>query len=129
MKTHTANYKFFVFTFLIILMVLEMQGISYGQNLNVGEPRTVRMIYFLPNDRPYQAKVVQKMKDEMRNLQTFFAEQMPTHGYGKKTFRFETDHKGEPKVHRVDGLHSNSYYLDNGGYWPEVNQISVCITP
>ena len=23
-------------------------------NLNVGEPRTVRMIYFLPNDRPFQ---------------------------------------------------------------------------
>ena len=41
MKTHTANYKFFVFTLPIILMVLEMQGISYGQNLNAGEPRTV----------------------------------------------------------------------------------------
>ena len=24
-------------------------------NLNVGEPRTVRMIYFLPNDRPFQS--------------------------------------------------------------------------
>ena len=31
-------------------------------NLNVGEPRTVRLIYFLPNDRPYRADVVQKMK-------------------------------------------------------------------
>ena len=41
-------------------------------NLNVGEPRTVRMIYFLPNDRPYRAEIVQKMKDEIRNIQTFY---------------------------------------------------------
>ena len=26
--------------------------------LNVGEPRTVRMIYFLPNDRPFRQEVV-----------------------------------------------------------------------
>ena len=26
--------------------------------LNAGEPRTVRMIYFLPNDRPYRQAVV-----------------------------------------------------------------------
>ena len=122
MKTHTADHKFFVFTLLIILIVLGIHGISYGQNLNVGEPRTVRMIYFLPNDRPYRPKVVQEMKDMIRTLQTFFAEQMQAHGYGNKTFRFETDHKGEPKVHRVDGLHSDSYYLDNGGYWQEVDQ-------
>ena len=31
-------------------------------DLNVGEPRTVRMIYFLPNDRPYRAEVVDSMK-------------------------------------------------------------------
>ena len=122
MKTHTANYKFFVFALLIILMVLGIQGISYGQNLNIGEPRTVRMIYFLPNDRPYRPEVVQNMKDMIRTLQTFFADQMETHGYGRKTFRFETDDKGEPKVHRVDGLHSDSYYLDNREYWQEVDQ-------
>ena len=82
-------------------MVLDMHGISYGQNLNVGEPRTVRMIYFLPNDRPYRPAVVQEMKGMVRTVQTFFAEQMQAHGYGKKTFRFETNGKGEPWVRRV----------------------------
>ena len=82
-------------------------------NLNVGEPRTVRMIYFLPNDRPYRAEVVQKMKDEILNIQTFFAEQMITHGYGELTFRIETDAQGEPIVHRVDGQHPDSHYLDS----------------
>ena len=31
-------------------------------DLNVGEPRTVRLIYFLPNDRPFRAEVVDSMK-------------------------------------------------------------------
>ncbi len=81
-------------------------------NLNVGEPRTVRLIYFLPNDRSFNAEVVQNMKDEIRNIQTFYAEQMQAHGYGNKTFRFETDAQGEPMVHRVDGQHPDSHYLD-----------------
>ena len=84
-------------------------------NLNVGEPRTVRLIYFLPNDRPYRAGVVQKMKDTIRTVQTFYAEQMEAHGYGKLTFRIETDDQGEPMVHRVDGDHPESYYSNDLG--------------
>ena len=71
--------------------------------LNVGEPRTVRMIYFLPNDRPFRQEVVDSMKVAIRRVQTFYAEQMQAHGYGYKTFRIETDAQGEPLVHRVDG--------------------------
>ena len=81
--------------------------------LDAGEPRTVRMIYFLPNDRPYQAEVVQKMKDEIPRIQTFYAEQMQAHGHGNTTFRIETDAQGEPRVHRVDGRHPNSHYLQH----------------
>ena len=79
-------------------------------NLNVGEPRTVRMIYFLPNDWQYRADIVQKMKDTIRTVQSFYAEQMDAHGYGKVTFRVETDPQGEPMVHRVDGKHPFSDY-------------------
>ena len=86
---------------------------TLAANLNVGEPRTMRMIYFLPNDRPYRVEVVQRMKHEILDIQTFFAEQMDAHGYGKLTFRFETDSQGEPIVHRVDGGHPDSYYLYN----------------
>ena len=79
-------------------------------NLNVGEPRTVRMIYFTPNDWPYRAEVVQKMKDTIRTVQTFYAEQMNMQGYGKVTFRVESDPQGEPMVNHVDGQHPFSYY-------------------
>ena len=91
-------------------------------NLNFGEPRQVQMIYFLPNDRPYRADVVQRMKDEIRSIQTFYAEQMGAHGHGNITFRIETDSQGEPMVHRVDGQHSNSHYYTEGIARNEIGQ-------
>ena len=80
-------------------------------NLNVGEPRTVRLIYFLPNDRPYRADIVQRMKDDIRNIQTFYGESMQAHGYGYRTFKIETDAQGEPVAHRVNGQHPDIHYI------------------
>ena len=81
--------------------------------LDVGEPRTVRMIYFLPNDRPFRAAVIDSMKATIRQVQTFYAEQMQAHGHGNTTFRFETDAESEPLVHRVDGQYPQIHYFDN----------------
>ena len=85
-------------------------------NLNVGEPRTVRMIYCLPNDRPLRQEIVDSMKTVIKRVQTFYAEEMQANGHGNKTFRFEGDAQGEPVVHRVDGQHSDSHYTSGG--WP-----------
>ena len=86
---------------------------KHALNLNVGQSRTVRMIYFLPNDRPFRQEVVDSMKVAIRQIQTFYAEQMQAHGHGNKTFRFETDTQSAPVVHRVDGQYPDSHYLDN----------------
>ena len=106
----------------LMIFIFGVRSTVYSANLNAGEPRTVRMIYFLPNDRPFQANVVQKMKNTMRNLQTFFAEQMQAHGYGKRNFRFETNAKGNPKVHSVEGQYADSYYITGGSYWQEIDE-------
>ena len=82
-------------------------------HLNLGDPRTVRLIYFLPNGRPYRTDVVQQMKDEILKVQTFYAEQMEQHGFGWKTFTFETDATGQAMVHRVDGQFTDSYYYQD----------------
>ena len=84
-------------------------------DLNAGEPRTVRMIYSLPNDRPFREEVVDSMKTVIGQVQTFYAEQMQANGYGNKTFRIETDAQGEPLVHRVDGQHPASHYDNTYG--------------
>ena len=79
-------------------------------DLDVGEPRTVRMIYFLPSDWPYRAEVVDSMKTVIKESQTFYREQMQAHGYGDWSFHIENDAQGEPLVHRVDGQHPFSRY-------------------
>ena len=98
---------------------------KHALNLNVGAPRTVRMIYFLPNDRPFRQEVVDRMKVAIRQIQTFYAEQMQAHGHGNKTFRFETDARGDPMIHRVDGQYPDSHYLDNTSatVYDEVKQV------
>ena len=91
--------------------------------LDVGEPRTVRMIYFLPNDRPFRQEVVDAMKDTIRRVQTFYAEQMQAHGYGNRTFHIETDAQGEPLVHRVDGRHPDSHYIGDRTFWTMYDEL------
>ena len=86
---------------------------TLASNLNTGEPRTIRLIYFLPNDRPYRTEVVQRMKDEILNVQAFYLEAMEAHGYRDMTFKVETDAQGKPIVHRVDGQQPEIYYIDN----------------
>ena len=92
-------------------------------DLNVGAPRTVRLVYFLPNDRPFRVEVEDSMKASIRRIQTFFAEQMQAHGHGDKTFRFETDGEGEPLVHRFDGQHPDTHYISNGSGTGEIGQV------
>lgn len=89
--------------------------------LNAGESRIVRLFYFLPNDRPFRASVVEAMKAGILEVQSFYREQMEAHGHGSKTFQIETDAQGAPIVHRVNGDHSDSHYKTRGR--PE-NEIS-----
>ena len=96
---------------------------KHAADLNVGPPRTVRMIYFLPNDRPVRQEVVDSMKTMIRRVQSFYLEQMQAHGHGNMTFQFETDAQGDPVVHRVDGKYNDTYYyFDNtaGRVWQEI---------
>ncbi len=115
MKTQAPNQKCFVFVFLAFLLIFGMKATIYGADLDVGEPLTVRVIYFLPNDRPFRSEAIQWIKDGIHTIQTFYAEQMQAHGHGNKTFRVETDDQGELIVHRVDGEHPDSHYLDESG--------------
>ena len=84
---------------------------SPEQPKEVGEPRTVRLFYFLPNDRTYRDEVVEAMKTGILEVQSFYAEQMEAHGHGNKTFQIETDDQGDPIVYYVDGDYPESYYI------------------
>jgi len=70
----------------------------------------VRLIYFLPSDRPPQPDIHAKLDRLIKDVQAFYADEMERHGYGRKTFAFETDGRGNAVVHRVNALHSDRHY-------------------
>ncbi len=83
----------------------------------------VRLVYFLPNDRPVRQERVTALRQLIKEAQQFFADEMQSHGFGRKTFSVETDKDGEPVVHRIDGKFSEEHYYKEGtGYkvWTEV---------
>ncbi len=70
----------------------------------------VRLIYFLPRDRLHQQDIDTQLDILIKDTQGFFAEQMRNHGFGGKTFTFETDATGKAVVHHVTGKLSDWYY-------------------
>ena len=86
---------------------------SFAANLNVGEPRTVRLIYFLPSDRAPEQDIDTKLDTMIKNVQKFYADEMERHGFGRKTFTFETNADGNALVHHVGGQFTSSYYSGN----------------
>ena len=54
-------------------------------------------IYFLPTNRLPQADIPEKIDQILRDLQTFFADEIQRHGFGRKTFDFEKNSEGFSK--------------------------------
>ena len=76
-----------------------------------GQTRSVRLIYFLPNDRTFNQDVVDTIKARIPRIQTFFRNQMHANGNGNKNFQYETDGQGDPLVHRVGAPYFDASYL------------------
>ena len=81
---------------------------SHLQTLQQRE--TVRLIYFLPLNRRAQHDIDAKLDTLIRDVQQFYAEEMQRHGFGRKTFTFETDATGKAVVHHVNGRFRDAYY-------------------
>ena len=110
MKSLIRKQNYVVSTFLTILVLFCTFLIGFSE----AEARTVKLFYLLPNDRAYDQTVVDDMKSGILSVQSFYADQMEAHGYGRLTFSIETDGNGNPVVHRVDGVHPASFYESTG---------------
>ena len=89
----------------------------------VGSPEyDVRVIYFLPSDRPPQPDINEKLDKLIKDTQLFYAEQMTAHGFGTKTFEFEADTAGRVVVHHLTGQFNDAYYHSNAWHkvWQEI---------
>ena len=108
--------------------ILQSRGVTIKfddvTHLNFSEPRTVRIIYFLPNDRSPQQNIDTKLDTLIRGVRQFYADEMERHGFKGKTFTFETDATGKAVVHHVDGQFTDSYYRQNTfrKVWEEIRE-------
>ena len=120
----SSKFSYFVIILLFVplfaqckaLQLLEQQPQATQQDVNdpISETTSlVRLIYFTPQDRPFKQRIADQIELQMETVQTFFADQMEAHGFGRKTFAFETDVKGKTVVHQVKGKFPDKHYLYN----------------
>ena len=84
-----------------------------------GVPSLVSLIYFRPSDRPVRPNVDAEIDGLIKKVQRFFADEMERHGFGRKTFQFETDAHGNAVVHHVNGKFPNAHYQQNYDSWKD----------
>ena len=84
----------------------------------------VRIIYFVPNDRTPQRDIDTQLDKLIKEAQQFYADRMESHGFGRKTFRLETDVNGKVVVHHVNGKFNDAYYQSpsTSVVWREIKE-------
>ena len=101
---------------------LRVQKIMESKKSQI-EPNTVRLIYFIPSDRSPQPNIDAKLDKLIKKAQQIFASQMEYHGFGRKTFKFETDPSGNAVVHHVKGKFPDKYYQKKSmKIWDEIDK-------
>ena len=93
---------------LLIFVILTFVPNSFAQA--TPPHNVVRVVHFVPSDRTPQRDINAKLDTLMKEVQTFFADEMERHGFGRKTFALETDAEGEVVVHRINGRKADAYY-------------------
>ncbi len=74
---------------------------------------SVRLIYFLSKEHPPQHGISTKFHRLVKQAQHFYATQMKSHKFGRKTFTVETDVSGKPKVYLFKAQHPDDYYRED----------------
>ena len=80
---------------------------------------TVQLIYFRASDLPPRPDVDAEIDRLIKETQLFYANEMERHGFGRKTFQFETDAKGNAVVHHVVGRFPYAHYVNIWQLWEE----------
>lgn len=95
--------------------ILRLWDVSEQQleRIDTTQHDVVRLIYFLSKERPPQRGISNKFHRLTRQAQRFYTTQMKSHGFGSKTFTFETDARGKAKVFLIIAKHPDAYYQEN----------------
>ena len=100
--------KALFFILIVICSTAVFPHITRAQDNNF----MVHFIYFRASDTPARPNVDAEIDTLVKKAQLFFADEMERHGFGRKTFRFETDASGNTVVPHVVGKFKFAYYKD-----------------
>lgn len=103
---------FYLALILLTFISLAFLRISFAQE--TPPAYTVRLVYLLPSDREAQPDIDAKFDALIKKTQAFFADEMERHGFGRKTFRFESDANGNAIVHHVTSAQNDEYFQNWG---------------
>ena len=103
----TLCIVFTLFTFVILAFLPN----SFAQETS--PEYIVRQIYFHPSDRPPHQGIDTTLDTLVNDVQQFCADEMKRHGFGRKTFRLETDAQGNPVRHYIQGRFTSDHYDSN----------------
>ena len=93
---------------LLIFAMLAFVPSSFAQD---SRP-IVRLIYFVPSNRQPRPNIDTQMDKLIKDVQQGYEDIMEAHEFGKKTFQFEMDVKGNAVVHTVNGQYTEKHYND-----------------
>ena len=104
--------------------MLQAAGVKVGFDSVLTESGpVVRLVYFLPRDRQPQPNINAKMDRLIKDTQKLYADEMERHGFGRKTFRFETDASGNAVVYHIKGKLTDRDY--NGAPARALGEVSA----
>ncbi|RKU16228.1 hypothetical protein C6501_05760 [Candidatus Poribacteria bacterium] len=73
----------------------------------------VKIVYVISSGSDLQPGITSKLNGLIREVQQFYAEEMERHGFGRKTFTFETDENGKAKVYLIKEDQTKNFDLSN----------------
>ena len=120
--------RLWVFALLLaatLFIAITQQGEADSDRLSVNTNGMMRGVYFLPSDRPTRPDRIAALRQLIKEAQQFYADEMHRHGFGRKTFTFETDEDGEPLIHQINGKFAEeNYYTGSTDYkvWREIRE-------
>ena len=98
-------------------------NVRFGDRTLTQSGPIVRLIYFRPRDRQPLPDIDAQLDRLIKDIQQFYADQMESHGFGRKTFQFETDAHGNAVVYHVIGkLEDTAYHEEAGIIWDEIHE-------
>ncbi len=100
----------YILFFVMITLLLGFLQPSFAQ-----EEYIVRTVYFRAKNLDPRQNIDSKLNSLIKRVHKFYADQMENHGYGRKSFRYETDANGNVLVNHVVGRRNSTDYRKDAG--------------